>query len=130
MLIRSLPIVTEFINELNDSLQTLKPSAHLSFIQRAWLGTVLMGIIVTGMLNWAAFERRSLGAYSQSRLRWMFRWAKIKWDLLLFASVQHILKSYSITHGTLVADDTEKKLRSKTNCIPKIHKIKDNGGVF
>lgn len=132
MLIRSLPIATEFINELNNSLQTLKPSARLSFIQRAWLGTVLVGIIVTGVLNWAAFERRSLGTYSQNRLRWMFRWAKIKWDLLLVASVKHILNSYGINHGTLVADDTDKKRSKKTNCIPKIHKIKDKktGGYF
>jgi hypothetical protein len=80
MLIRPLSIVTQFIDELNDSLQALKPEAKLSFIQRTWLRTVLMGIVVTAMLNWAAFERRSLGACSQSQLRWMFRWAKIKWD--------------------------------------------------
>ena len=95
MLIRPLPIITGFINNLNESLQTLNPSSQLSFIQRAWLGTVLMGIIVTGMLNWAAFERRSLGTYSQSRLRWMFRLAKINWNLLLFASVQYIFLKVS-----------------------------------
>lgn len=72
-----------------------------------------MGIVVTGMLNWAVFERRSLGVCSQSQLRWMFRWAKIKWDLRIEASVQHILKHYGITHGSLVADDTEKRLRSE-----------------
>ena len=59
MLIRPLSMVTRFIDELNDSLQVLKPQAKLSFIQKAWLRTVLMGIVVTGMLNWAAFERRN-----------------------------------------------------------------------
>lgn len=125
MLIRPLPVVTEFITELNNSLQVLRPSAQLSFIQRAWLRTILMGIVVTGMLNWSAFERRSLGVYSQSQLRWMFRWAKIQWDSLLAASVRHILKSYGITHGTLVADDTEKQRSKNTSCIPKVHSIKD-----
>ena len=67
MLYQTLSIVTQFIDELNDSLQALKPEAKLSFIQRTWLRTVLMGIVVLVLLNWAAFERRSLGAGSQSQ---------------------------------------------------------------
>jgi len=132
MLIHPLSVVTTFINELDTSLQSQKPSARLSVIQKTWLGTILMGIVVTGMLNWAAFERRSLGAFSQSRLRWMFGWAKIPWDLLLFASVRHILQTYDITHGTLVADDTDKRRSKKTSRIPNAHKVKDKktGGYF
>lgn len=100
MLIHPLSVVTKFIDELNTSLKSLKPSARLSVIQKAWLGVILIGIVVTGMLNWAAFERRSLGIHSQSRLRWIFCWAKIKWESLLFASVLHILQTYEMTHGT------------------------------
>ena len=125
MLIHQLSVVTTFINDLDESLQSIKPSARLSMIQKTWLGVVLTGIIVTGMLNWAAFERRSLGAYSQSRLRWMFSWAKIKWESLLVASVLQILQTYDITHGTLVADDSEKKRSKTTSKIPNAHKIKD-----
>jgi hypothetical protein len=132
MLIHSLSTVTTYINDLDASLQRLNPSYRLTAIQKAWLGTVLMGIIVTGMLNWAAFERRSLGASPQSRLRWMFSWAKIKWESLLYASVAHILKDYKLTHGTLVADDTDKMRSKKTHCIPNVHKVKDKktGGYF
>ncbi len=132
MLIHPLSIVTTFIDELNTSLQQLKSSAQLTAIQKVWLGTVLMGITVTGMLNWAAFERRSLGAFSQDRLRWIFSWAKIQWESLLFASVMQILKTYDITHGTLAADDTDKKRSKKTTRIPDTHKIKDKktGGYF
>jgi hypothetical protein len=132
MLIRPLSVVTTFIDDLNKALQSLKSSARLTLTQKAWLAIVLMGIVTTGMLNWAAFERRSLGAYSQSRLRWMFGWAKINWELLLFSSVLHILQTYDITHGTLVVDDTDKRRSKKTSCIPNAHKIKDKktGGYF
>lgn len=132
MLIHPLSVVTKFIDELNTSLKSLKPSARLSVIQKAWLGVILIGIVVTGMLNWAAFERRSLGIHSQSRLRWMFCWAKIKWESLLFASVLHILQTYEMTHGTLVVDDTDKKRSKKTTRIPNAHKVKDKktGGYF
>jgi hypothetical protein len=80
MLIHPLSVVTKFIDELNVSLQSLKPSAQLTTIQKAWLFVNLVGIVVTGMLNWAAFERLRYGVHSQSRLRWMFCWAKIKWE--------------------------------------------------
>jgi len=89
------------------------------------LGAILLGIVVTGMLNWAAFERRSLGVHSQSSLRWMFGWAKIKWEFLLRASVLNILKTYDINDGTLVVDDSEKRRSKKTSRIPNVHKIKD-----
>lgn len=132
MLIRPLSIATTFIDELNKALESLKPSAQLSMSQKAWLSVVLMGIVATGMLNWAAFERKSLGAYSQSQLRWMFGWAKINWELLLVSSVLHLLKTYGITHGTLVVDDTDKRRSKTTRKIPNAHKIKDKktGGIL
>jgi len=132
MLIQPLPVIKTFIDDLNTSLQLVSPSARLTAIQKVWLGTVLMGIIVTGMLNWAAFERRSLGEHSQNQLRWMFGWAKIKWELLLTASVMNILETYGIKSGTLVADDSDKRRSKTTKCIPDAHKIKDKrtGGYF
>ncbi|MDP3705358.1 MAG: hypothetical protein Q8R24_05555, partial [Legionellaceae bacterium] len=45
---------------------------------------------------WAAFARRSLGVFNESQLRWMFRYAKIAWDLLLQASVAHLISHYGI----------------------------------
>ncbi len=102
VLIHSLPCVTQFVDGLNDSLKACKASAALSAGQRLWLSTVLVGIVVTGTLNWAGFERRSLKAFKQSRLRWMFCYAKITWSLLLQASIGCLLKHYKITSGVLV----------------------------
>jgi hypothetical protein len=72
MLIHSLPCVTQFVDGLNCSHKACKDSAALSAGQRVWLSTVLISIVVTGTLNWAGLERRSLKAFKQSRLRWMF----------------------------------------------------------
>ena len=132
MLIQSLPCVTRFVEDLNHALSTCKSSARLSSCQRLWLSTVLMGIVVTGTLNWAAFERRSLQAFKQSRLRWMFSYAKIAWPLLLQASVERLLRYYRVSVGTLVIDDTEKQRSKKTTKIAGAHKVKDkkSGGYF
>lgn len=89
--------------------------------------TILMGILVTGTLNWAAFERRSLNAFKQSRLRWMFYHAKIAWPRLLQCSVRCVLKHYGITRGVLAIDDTDKRRAKKTTCIANAHKVKDKG---
>ena len=78
MLIHALPVVTRYIESLNLSLKSEPGAWTLTRCQQVWLRTVLMGILVTGTLNWAAFERRSLNAYKQSRLRWMFYHAKIE----------------------------------------------------
>lgn len=100
MLIRQVDCVVKYIAGLNDSLKTLT-STVLSKSQCKWLATVLMGIIVAGSFNWAAFSRHSLGAFSEERLRWMFCYANIAWHLLLRASVAHLISHYEITAGVL-----------------------------
>ena len=99
----------------------------LSPCQQAWLHTVLVGILVTGTLNWAAFERRSLKAYKQSSLRWMFYHAKIIWPRLLQCSVRCVLTHYGLTRGVLAIDDTDKRRAKKTSRIAHVHTVKDKG---
>ncbi len=131
-LIPALPCVSRFVEDLNQALSTGKSSACLSTGQRLWLSTVLMGIVVTGTLNWAAFERRRLQAFKQSRRRWMFGSAKIAWPLLLQASVGLRLRHYGVTRATRVIDDTEKPRSKKTTKIAGTHTVKDkkSGGYF
>jgi hypothetical protein len=71
MIIQPLPCVTLFVETLNESLRTVDPKAELTRIQRAWLVTILMGIVVSDVLCWAAFERRGLNRFTQNQLRWM-----------------------------------------------------------
>jgi hypothetical protein len=132
VLIHSLPSVTQFVDTLNHSLKICKGSAVLSDRQRTWLRTVLVGIVMTGTLNWAAFERRSLKTFKQGCLRWMFYQAKIAWPLLLRASVGALLRHYLITRGVLAIDDTDKQHSKNTTKIASVHKIKDKktGGYF
>lgn len=126
MFIHPLPEVSEFIEKLNDSIQLYEPSQSLSRIQRLWLVYVLMGIIVTGQLCWAAFERRDcFGFCSEAKLRWVFRCAKLPWHLLLQASLYLIFKRYRISEGVLAIDDTSKERSKKTTQIFAAHKIKD-----
>ena len=93
---------------------------------------MIMGIVVTKALNWAAFERRSLGKYKTTGLSWMFYQAEIAWHQLLQASVRNIIINYEIKSGTLVADDTGKKRTKRTSKIDGAHKVKDKstGGYF
>ena len=50
MMIRQLSVVTTFIDELNESIKTLKPPARLTFSQRNWLRVVLPDFTIDGIL--------------------------------------------------------------------------------
>jgi len=131
MLIRQMDFVVHYVAGLNASLKKLKTSS-LTQIQCNWLVTVLMGLLVAGSFNWAAFSRRSLGICNESQLRWMFRYAKIAWDLLFQASVAQVISHYGITMGVLVLDDSDKMRSRNTSKIAGVHKVKDKktGGWF
>lgn len=132
MLINSLSLVTSFLEQLNDSLKSISPDARLTRLQKSGLSIILIGLIITQTLNWAAFSRRSLNKAKPSRLRWIFYCSTIPWQLLLQASIKNIIKHYGITNGTIAFDDTDKKRTKRTSCIPNAHKVKDKatGGYF
>lgn len=131
MLIRPLDCVVNYVTGLNVELQRIS-SPSLSKSQSNWLVTVLMGLIVTGSFNWAAFARRSLGEFTASGLRWMFKYANISWSYLLQASINRLVSHYEITAGVLVLDDTDKMRSRNTSKIAGVHKVKDKktGGWF
>ncbi|MGB1272430.1 MAG: transposase, partial [Endozoicomonas sp.] len=110
---------------MSDSLKNIAPSARLTRLQKVALTTLIMGIVVTETLNWAAFERRSLGKFKPTRLCWIFRSAKIAWHHMLQASVRNILSHYAITEGTLAIDDTARQRSKRTLRIEGTHKIRD-----
>jgi len=132
MLIRPLSIVTGYLDSLSDSLKQIKPSARLTLKQKAGLGFMIMGMLITQTFNWALFERRGLKKATPGQLHWIFYRAKISWKNLLLASVGNILEHYNITKGTLTFDDTGNKRSKKTTRIPHTHKVKDKatGGYF
>jgi hypothetical protein len=131
MLIRPISCIVSYVTVLNESLKQTS-SKELTKSQRYWLIAVLMGLIVTGSFNWAAFERRSLGEFKEGRLRWVFNRAKIAWANLLLASIAHILSKYDLKEGVLVLDDSDKMRSRKTTKISGVHKVKDKktGGYF
>jgi len=127
-----LPFINDYIEALNASLSKINTEASLSYLQCAWLRFVLMGMLVTNSLCWERFERYGLGKYQAPALCWMFRRAKIAWDVLLQASVMYVLGKYGIKSGILVVDDTDHERSKNTTEIAKVHKIKDKktGGFF
>ena len=131
MLIRPLSFVVDYVTGLNASLNQIT-ATPLTKSQRGWLVTVLIGLIVAGSFNWAAFARRSLGAFKESRLRWVFRHAGIAWAYLLQASVAHVILHYGVSAGVLVLDDSDKVRSRNTSKIAGVHKVKDKktGGWF
>ena len=131
MQIRPIQWVVDYIGALNESLQKIS-SKPLTKSQCGWFTIVLMGLVVAGTFNWAAFERRSLGECKESGLRWVFRHAKIAWVYLLQASLIHIFSHYEIQKGVLVLDDSDKMRSRNTSKIAGVHKVKDKktGGYF
>lgn len=131
MLIRPIDCVVNYVSGLNASLKRIS-STSLTKSQCAWLIAVLMGLIVAGSFNWAAFARRSLGGFKESRLRWIFRHANIAWAYLLQASIATIITHYGVTTGVLVLDDSDKMRSRNTSKISGVHKVKDKktGGWF
>ena len=129
---KPLPFIKEYLEELNSSIEKLKPGCGLTWGQKTWLGFCLMGIIVTNSVCWAKFSRASLGKLSKQAISWMFLKSVIPWDLLLYISVTLILEKYGITEGTLVIDDSENKRSKSVKKIHKAHKIfdKKNGGYI
>ena len=132
MLIFPTQVIDNYVRNLNDTFQEINSDLKLSRSQSIWLSVVLTGIVVTGKLCWALFERRSMGLFGQNRLRWMFVSGSIAWQWILQASLFLIIKEYGITHGVLVIDDTKKHRSGRTKKIPGVHKIKDKstGGFF
>ena len=120
-----LPFIEAFINDLDEGLKIHKPDCGLSRIQRGWLGFCLMGIILTNSVCWARFERVSLGEYKIEALSWMFRKAKIPWEMMLQIGIGIVLRQYGISQGVLVTDDSDHRRSKETRRLYKTHKIKD-----
>ncbi len=127
----TLPFIKQYIDGINEKIKAHN-GAGLTRIQSIWLGFVLMGILVTNSLCFERFKKSACGDYKVAALSWMFRRAKIAWDLLLQASVMYIIESYGIKSGILVIDDTSNERSKNTTKIANVHKMKDkgNGGFF
>ena len=121
----SLPFIREYVAAINESIMQNNPKNKLTRLQSYWLGFVILGLLVTNSFCWSRYERFGLGRYNVKQLSWMFRRAQIVWELLLQASVQHIIASYRIKYGVLVIDDTDIERSKNTTRISKVHTIKD-----
>jgi DDE superfamily endonuclease len=121
------PFVRAFVDAVNTAITAHHPGHGLSALQRSWLAFCLTAILVTNAVCWARFERASLGTYSLAALSWMFRHAKIPWELLLVASVRVLLRHYGITHGSLVVDDSDKQRAKSAKKIAYLHYLRDKG---
>ncbi|MCK4493800.1 MAG: transposase, partial [Methylococcales bacterium] len=116
--------IKNFINDLDTALGELKRNAKLSRTQKVWLGFCLTGMLLMNSVCWAKFERASLGGYKVAALSWMFRDAKIYWDILLQASIILILKRYGIKEGVIAIDESDRARSKRTKRIHHVHKQK------
>lgn len=120
-----LPFIQDYVEAVNETIKTHSPENELTRIQRYWLSFVILGLLITNTLCWARFERFSCGNYASAAICWMFKKAKVAWDMLLYASVTKIVERYNITSGILVIDDTDLERSKNTTQIAKVHKIRD-----
>ena len=82
----ALPFASNYVCELSDELHRRYAGRSLGKTQQGWLSFCLTGLLLTGSLCWAAFERTGLGSYRVGALSWMFRSSKLPWSGLLQAS--------------------------------------------
>lgn len=127
-----LPFISEFVENLNQSMQEINPKYKLSKAQRLWLNFCLMGILLSNKICWTRFEQIGLGGYKLSALSWMFRHSKILWPLLLHVSIMLVLNRYGINAGELVGDDSDRQRAKVTKRIFATYKVfdKKTGGYF
>ena len=121
----TLGFIQEFVNDLEQGLQALKPEIRLSPKHKDWLGFCLQGILVTDSVCWARMERASLGRYSDGMISWHFRCPGEYWEWLLQVSVGVLLHTYGITEGLLVLDDTDRPRSKCTTQLYQVHAFKD-----
>lgn len=101
----------KFVDLLNQSLEKTC-DISISQKQRGFLSFIISAMVLTGSLNFLAFERLSFSYYSNTALSWMLHRSPIPWSNLMFASVYQIFVAYSIFNFHLVIDDTDRP-RSK-----------------
>src|ERR1700733_1986654 len=128
----SFPFIRAYISAINESIKQKNPQNQLTRLQCYWLGFVILGLLVTNSFCWSRFERFGLGRFTIKQMSWMFRRSQIMWEILLQASVKHIIAAYGIKYGVLVIDDTDKERSKNATELGKLHKIKDKktGGYF
>ena len=128
----AMPFITLYVSELAKELCKQRPEYRLSGIQQKWLSFCLTGMLLTGTLCWATFERMGLGVYRIGALSWMFRNAKLPWSNLLQASFSVLMSILRIKDGVLILDDSDHRRAKTTSCIFGAHKIfdKKTGGYY
>ena len=89
----------------------------MSKAQKLWLGFVLSCMILSNSLNWTLFDKMTLGKLSINSYCWMFHHSKLLWNKFIIISVKLIIKSYRLTEGILVIDDTDRPRSKKTKNI-------------
>lgn len=127
----TLSFIQDFVDDLEQGLQQLKPTICFSPKQKYWLGFCLQGILVTDSVCWVRMERASLGRYSDGMMSWYFRRPGECWEWMLQISVGVILQTYGITEGILGLDDTDRPRSKSTTHLYQIHAFKDkaSGGT-
>ena len=128
----AMSFITFYISEIAKEMSHKRPDYRLSDIQQKWLCYCLTGMLLTGTLCWAAFERMGLGGYSIGALSWMFRNTKLPWSHLLQVSFSVLMRILQIKSGVLVLDDSVHRRAKTTSRIYGAHKIfdKKTGGYL
>jgi hypothetical protein len=126
------PLVSTFIDAVDDAIRAHRPHHGRSAMQRTWLAFCVTAVVVTNSICWACFARASLGTYALAALSWMFRHSKMPWDALLVASVRVILRHYGIPSSSLVIDDTDNHRSKSAPTRAHLYKLRDkeSGGYL
>lgn len=132
MLLLTHPAAREFVDDLNGQL-VRDGHAPMSRIQSRLIAFLITAMVFTQCLNFALFQRLTLGAVTERSLSWLFHWAKVPWEILIHINARMIISRYAVKEARIVIDDTERKRAKNTRKLFGVHKIKDkkcNGYVM
>ena len=108
MLIKEpLDFAKEFINSVNQCIETEHPGKKMSRHQQWWLAFCITAVVLTNSVCWAQFERISLGKLTLASISWMFRRSKLRWEQLL---MYHFTVFYCKLSVLLVCANVRRKM--------------------
>ena len=132
-----MPFAVSYVESLcseyvNYHLNNNESAEKMSNKQRVFLIFSLSMMFITNSLNWACFQRFSLGSYKATALSAMFHHGKIPLDKLFDAGIRNLIKLYEIIKIHLIIDDTDRPRCKIIKVISFVFKNfnKKTGGYF
>lgn len=120
-----------FVSQLNDQLNS-NGERVLSRRQSYFIALMISAMLLLRELCFASMARAMMKLCQPKALSWMLHRSKIPWEQLWIAALTVLFKTFKVTRGYLVIDDTFRARSKNTKKIFGVFKTIDKitGGYF